>query len=82
MIRGMKKTIWVLDDAKATLLIDEGAGVSEVARRLGVSRQTVYAAIKKGRIPAPNARLGSTNSLDRDGTAPDAGRVETQPTPG
>ena len=73
----MRKTIWVLDDAKATLLIEQKVPVSEVARQCGVSRQTIYAAIKKGRIPAPNARLGSTNSLDRDGTAPDADRVET-----
>lgn len=77
MIRGMRKTIWVLDDAKAALLIDEGAGVSEVARRLGVSRQTVYAAIKKGRIPAPNARLGSSSLAQQDSRTSATPRVET-----
>lgn len=67
MIRGMRKTIWVLDDAKATCLIKQGATVKEIAERLNVSRQTVYTAIKKGRIPAPlNARVGDSSS---DGNA-------------
>lgn len=72
MIRGMRKTIWVLDDTKATLLIEAGAGVSEVAKTLNVSRQTVYAAIRKGRIPAPNARLGSSSIAQQDSTTANA----------
>ncbi len=67
----MRKTIWVLDDAKATLLINQGATVREVAERLGVSRQTVYVAIRKGRIPAPaNARLGDSAASTANGTTP------------
>jgi excisionase family DNA binding protein len=77
----MRKTIWVLDDAKATLLIQQGASVSEVAERLSVSRQTVYVAIKKGRIPAPTARLGASQALSTNGTPTEASRVDS-PTPG
>jgi transposase len=66
----MRKTIWVLDDAKATLLIKQGATAAEVAERLGVSRQTVYTAIKRGRIPAPlNTRVRDSSS-ERNGSKP------------
>lgn len=77
MIRGMEMKIWVLDDAKATLLMQQGASVKEVAERLGVSRQTVYVAIKKGRIPAPNARLGSPRLAQQDSRTSATPRVET-----
>lgn len=49
----MERTVWVLDDAKATKLADSGCSVSEIARQCGVSRQTVYTAIRKGRVPKP-----------------------------
>lgn len=78
----MRKTIWVLDDAKATCLIKQGASVKEIAERLNVSRQTVYTAIKKGRIPPPlTARLGDS-SLGANGKPDPACRVGTQPKPG
>lgn len=73
----MRKTIWVLDDAKAALLIEQGASVTEVARRLGVSRQTVYVAIKKGRIPAPSARLDSSSLAQPEGGTSAVPRVQT-----
>ena len=78
----MRKTIWVLDDAKATLLIQQGASVREVAERLNVSRQTVYVAIKKGRIPAPStARLGDS-PFGANGTPSSAPRVGNGPNSG
>jgi excisionase family DNA binding protein len=77
----METKTWVLDDAAAANLINQGAGVTEVAKTLGVSRQTVYKAIRKGRIPAPNARLGSTLA-QQDSTPPDAACAGTAPTRG
>ena len=63
------RTVWTLDDDEATRLInEEGLGVTELARRMGVSRQSIYVAIKRGRIPAPDrARLGDS-STSRDGS--------------
>jgi excisionase family DNA binding protein len=78
----MRKTIWVLDDAKATLLIQQGVSISEVARQCGVSRWTIYKAIEKGRIPAPaTARLGAS-PLERNGTPDPACRVKPSPPQG
>jgi excisionase family DNA binding protein len=74
----MRTTTWVLDDAKATCLIKQGASVTEVAERLKVSRQTVYKAIRKGRIPAPQKRLGTT-PIGKNGTPPSAGSAGTSP---
>ena len=63
------RTVWTLDDAKATLLIEQGCTVIEVAAKLGVSRQSVYVAIRRGRIPAPrHARLGGS-SIAADGSS-------------
>lgn len=78
----MRKTIWVLDDAKATLLIQQGCSVREVAERLNVSRQTVYVAIRKGRIPAPATRRLGDSPLAQNGTPTEANRVENRPIQG
>lgn len=72
MILPMRKTIWVLDDAKAALLIQQGASITEVARRLGVSRQTVYVAIRKGRIPRPGELV---SPIETNGTQPSTPRA-------
>lgn len=78
----METKTWVLDDDAAASLINDGVGVTEVAKRLGVSRQTVYKAIRKGRIPAPNARLGSSPLAQQEATPPDAACAGSSPTPG
>lgn len=69
MIRGMR-TVWNLDDDKATLLIQQGCSVIEVAERLGVSRQAVYVAIRRGRVPAPIQRGLGDSSIEPDSTTP------------
>lgn len=77
----MRKTIWVLDDAKATALIEQGCTVTEVARRLQVSRQTIYVAIKRGRIPRPHGGpLG--DDIPDDGTRASHVCAGSSPDPG
>jgi len=62
------RTVWTLDDAEASRLIGEGRGVTEVARQLGVSRQAIYVAIRKGRVPAPIPGGPRADVMPREGT--------------
>lgn len=73
--------------ARMTLL---GLRVEDVAAAVGMGRPTLYRVLagtralsddERARLLEALTRLGSS-SLDRDGTAPDAGRGETSPTPG
>ena len=66
------RTVWNLDDAKATLLVKQGCTATEVAARLGVSRQAVNHAIRKGRIPRPGELDASTEA---NGTQPGTARA-------
>jgi len=67
------RTVWNLDDAKATLLIRQGCTSTEVAERLGVSRQAVNHAIRKGRIPRPGELDASTEANGTQSSTPRAG---------
>lgn len=44
-----------IDPAKATRLLGEGATIRQVAQACGVSTQAIYAAIRDGRVAAPEA---------------------------
>lgn len=71
------RTVFRLNDNEAHRLITvENLTVAQVAERLGVSRQAVNHAIRKGRIPAPTARLGSSLAQPDGGTSATP-RVET-----
>ncbi len=52
-----RNTIAKVDHAEAQRLLDAGMSVLEIARHFGVAPQTIYDAIKRGRIvraaPAP-----------------------------
>lgn len=76
------RTVWNLNDAAATALIEQGATVAEVAERLGVTRQAVNHAIRRGRIPAPSTRLGDSPLARPEATPPDAACAGTSPTQG
>lgn len=71
-------TIWgmaaetKIDEQLATQMVEQGTTVRGLADRFGVSTQAIYIAIRKGRIPAPNARLGSTPLACTNSTPPDA----------
>lgn len=49
----MRTAFNLINDVEARRLLEQGASVAEVANACGVSRQAVYNAIRKGRLPAP-----------------------------
>lgn len=78
------RTVWTLDDAEATRLIeDEKLSITETARRLGVSRQAVYHAIHKGRVPAPNRDGGPLeDGMSQNATPPSTACAGGRPNSG
>lgn len=50
-----RNTIAKVDHDEAQRMLDDGASVLEIARRFGVSPQTIYDAMKRGRLVKPAA---------------------------
>lgn len=52
------RTVFKLDDRRASQLLAAGLNVTEAARALGVSRQALSLAIRKGRVVRPAGATG------------------------
>lgn len=52
------RTVFMLDDRRASELLAAGLTITEAARALGVSRQALYDAIRKGRVERPAVATG------------------------
>ncbi len=48
-------------------LLDQGVPIARIARRLGVSRQTIYTTLEKAKSPAvPKNQPGNTSHTDAE----------------